>query len=110
MVDSQPVRIDNILELTFLRQGNISRLVESPYSKLCIDIRDYANFRTCINEEVGYFIKDDEVWLDYDIVIADFCRGFDHVKNFLSFRDAKEVKGKKVNIIDSFLVLEKEIS
>ena len=70
------------------------------YTQICGYLSRYA-------DGIDYYINPaDDIW--YDISIGGFCSGFNHIKNYNQFKNATNIKGKDVNIIDSFLVLETE--
>lgn len=53
--------------------------------------------------------QDEEIiydgWMSKN-VIRNFCNGSDHLNNYKKFKNIKKLKGKNINIIDSFLILE----
>lgn len=100
-LDNVCITVDNLLIHNLIPSNEILGAFQfelTEYSTICVDLSRYA-------DGVEYTIHpDDNIW--YDDSIGGFCNGFNHIKNYNKFKKATKVKGKDVNIIDSFLVLE----
>jgi hypothetical protein len=98
-IDNIDCVVDNLLIIKLIPDGESSFRVErTEYSEICSDLLSYAEGMD------GYFDKDDEIW--YGDALINFCQGFNHIKNYGKYKNATDINGKDVNIIDSFLVLE----
>jgi hypothetical protein len=72
-------------------------------SRLCSDFMYYADRQSYHD---GYLESEDLEWLPFSF--NQVCGGFNHVKNYQQLLTMTEWKGKPVNIVDSYLVLESE--
>ena len=80
---------------------NCHSVIDSPYSKICRDLDSYS---IPTPFDIGYVQMEDKQWVDSSF--CELCGGFDHIENYDNLRKMTEFMGNKVNIIDSFLVLE----
>lgn len=98
-IDNNDYVIDNLLITKLIPDGDRTfKFEKTEYSKICSDLLSYAEGMD------GYFDENDEIW--YGDALINFCQGFNHIKNYSKYKNSKDVNGKDVNIIDSFLVLE----
>jgi hypothetical protein len=71
------------------------------YGDLYLDLHFYADWR---NDGYNLDNNDDIVWLPY--IYKDFCQGFNHILNFETCKQMTSIKGRPINIVDSYLFLE----
>jgi len=100
IIDEKEYRVDNLLLQNIKWEGRYGHHEGHPYSQLCSTLMWYAD-----SADFGQYndLKDIK-WADN--TICNLCRGFSHIKNYDQLRNMTEYDGKKINIIDSFLVLE----
>jgi hypothetical protein len=95
------VLVDNLLFQEWTKNTIGLNQKKHPYTSICNDLIYYAH-----DYMEGYLKhKDDLEWFDKSI--TDFVRGFDHVQNYNHFKNKKIIQGKQVQIVESFLVLDK---
>lgn len=116
-IGDKDVELKNVVTVNYLYDNNYNH--ETHCGSLSHDPKDkekytitnhltgYADFRTesdFNNNEKMYYDIDDKEW--YDDAICDFVGGFDHIKNYIEYQNMTDLDGKKINIVNSLLVLE----
>lgn len=99
-IDNTEYVVDNLLLQNYIWTKNFGTSERHEYTELCGTLTWYA----CDAEKNCYSKMKDKEW--FDSAICNISRGFNHVKNYSELKNMKEYKGKPINIIDSFLVLE----
>lgn len=99
-IDNQEHIIDNLLFQNILWNGRSGTHQIHEYSNICFILQCYADGM----DEDCYMDMKDKKW--YDNSIGNLCGGFHHIKNYTKCKSIKSCKGKNINIINSFLVLE----
>ncbi len=91
------VVVNNLLVQPIIFDGNIGKQCQLPFTNFYNMLLNYAT-----NYEDNYYLDLIDVeW--YDNSKLDFCKGFDHVKNYLNCKNMENI-----NIFDSFLFLERK--
>lgn len=93
--------IDNLLIQDYWRDGNCCHQRMQPFTRICGELAGYAD-----RMEDRYYDLSDCEWVDNSI--TNICGGFNHVKNYVSARHIEEIEGKRVNIVEGFLVLKSQ--
>lgn len=95
--------VDNLIiqPIIFDKQSRFPK--KKPFTDLYYQLLGYANG---IKEECYYNTKDLN-W--YEDSIIQLCQGFNHVENYLKCKYMTEAACANINIIDSFLFLEKTL-
>ena len=103
VIDGVDYSIDNLLIKNIIWNGNCGKTETNEYNPIINRLTYYADGI----EEYQYFSENDRVW--YDNTITNLCRGFNHIKNYYKLRNSTQYKGKPIEIIEGFLVLENNI-
>ena len=92
--------VNNVIIQKYKKVNNkIYNQVVEPFTSICNRLTMYADGTEYIDDK-------DEEWYNKAIVIPSM--GFNHINNYRKILKMKEYNGVKINIIDSFLVLEEE--
>jgi len=107
ITNSKEYIVDNtlILNIKWEKKENntsIGSFDKTEYSKICHELIQYAN---CWEKNI-YSKIEDKIWVDG--AILDICDSFDNIQDYIKCRQMNEYNNKKINIIDSFLVLESD--
>lgn len=70
--------------------------IESPFTHIVNDLIINASIGSC----------DGEKWIRYSLKPVEWNQTYDHIDNFIEWRQLKEYNGKKIEVIDSYLVLD----
>jgi len=102
IIDGEEYVIDNILFQNYKEQGKGCFSQEQhEHSKVCNDLLRYADGM----DDDWYCDMKDKVWYD-KVPKTMLCNGFNHIKNYKFCKNITKIKGKDINIVDGFLVLE----
>ena len=96
--------IPNVLFQMIGWNGNYGKNIQEEWSDPINKLRMISDWG--INDGIGYKSKDDELWLSKSY--SEFCRGFNHVKNYDDCSKMTDIEGNNIQIVDGFLVLEKD--
>ena len=99
-IDKKSYIVDNLILQNYICTKNYATSEIYEYTNLCETLTWYA----CGVDENCYSELKDKEW--YDSAICNIASGFNHIKNYNKFKNMTEYKDKKINIIDSFLILE----
>ena len=91
--------IPNLLLTNIKWEGNVGQYEKTEYGEICGKLTSYADGM----DEDCYFDLKDKEW--YDKAKCNICSGFNHIKNYIKYKNITNYKGKQINIIDSFLHL-----
>lgn len=113
IIDGEQVEIKNVVTVNYVHNSDYNHetqcgsLTLDPLDKEKTDITNvltfYAEQDLCTDEKM-YSDLDDEEW--FDDSICGFIGGFNHIRNYIKCMKITELGGKKINIVDSLLVLE----
>lgn len=95
--------IDNLLVQDIKWGGRFGKYVDHPFTKIVHELASYADGL----DDDCYFNIDDKEWYD-DAICGVASKGFNHLKNFTTFLRNPVRKGKRYEIVESFLVLESD--
>lgn len=101
--------IDNLLIINFTWKGNSGSMDQTDFSYITGCFDGYAcgdNSKWFGGEEIYcYYNECDKCWASF-IIPNIASSGFNHVANYCNFRNCKEYKKERIEIVDGFLVLE----
>ena len=92
-------QLNNLLLQNVIWEGNCGTYEQTEYNQLCSNLIQYADGM----DTNCYFDMKDKEW--YDGAKCNICSGFNHIKNYIKYKNIQQYKGKPVNIVDSFLCL-----
>lgn len=93
--------VDQLLIENIIWEGGFGRHEKSPYSNITNDFTDYADWGT----EHGVSKLYDKEWTK-EVICGVASEGFNNVTNYCKFRNKPSYRGKPINIVEGFLVLE----
>mgnify|MGYP000160846231 CR=1 FL=1 len=97
------VVIDNLIIQKIIFNNNIGSYEKKPYTSFCSNLMTYADG---LSDDCYLDMKDQE-W--YDNSVINLCEGFEHVRNYVECKNLNVIDEENINIIDSFLILEKTV-
>jgi hypothetical protein len=97
-IDGEEHIIDNLLCQNYIWTKNMGVAEKHSHTETCNQLFAYADGFD------GHFNLEDKAW--YDSAMINLCKGFNHIKNYTKLKQMTHHKGKPVNIINSFLLLE----
>lgn len=94
--------VDQLLIENITWNGNLGTYDETIFRNIISDLTGYAN----LIDDDCYFKEYDIGWSGH-IISGIASKGFNHVVNYCNFRNKTEYKGTPIEIVEGFLVLEK---
>ncbi|CAH6419887.1 Hypothetical protein HVR_LOCUS963 [uncultured virus] len=103
--------IDQLIVQDYKWEGNCGSQQIQPFTTIVNHFTGYADGMhedydiESEEQKIATFKQGDEVWVS-DIIGAVASKGFNHFRNYCNFRNRTEYKGKSIEIVEGFLVLE----
>ncbi len=96
--------IDQLLIENIVWKGGFGKIEESAWSDILSQLKQYADGSCC---EEWFSERYDEIWYPQTILHV-ASKGFDHVVNYCNFRKKEHYRGKPIEIVEGFLVLQED--
>ena len=97
---SQQCIVDNLLQENYIEKEEHGKQEDTPINQIISDLKTYAEY----GSEHGYSLIEDKEWVDKIIPID--CESFSIIDHYIDCKAITKYKGKDIEIMHSFLVLE----